>query len=261
MTQREENAVSARWMDVGRKCCAPNQTKEGNKMMKRIILLLAALLLMLPAAMAEEEALPVIPVEIVAQGEEMLHLSDAVTKAEAALQVLPANCLTRAELVRMSDDSHRWIVSIFDLTNFTDAWCIGVDAVSGEVKSIDTTNMGFFLDMADRWESVKGTEYLWSLEDKLLFDTLYTMQPIYGLPMDGDMTPGEALKRSVEVLGLASTADYEIGYGYLMGAGDGQTNGVWEVYFVQNGDYVYKVNLDAVSGDVYLVEPDESGNG
>lgn len=230
-------------------------------MMKKILLALAALLLMLPAAMAEEAELPVIPVEIVVQGEGMLHLSDAVAKAEEALAVLPADCLTRAELVRMSDDSHQWIVSIFDLTSFTDAWSIGVDAVSGEVKSVDTTNMGFFLEMVDRWETVKGTEYLWPLEDKLLFDTLYTMQPIYGLPMDGDMTYAEALKRAVEVLGLASTADYEIGYGYIMGAGDGQINGVWEVYFVQNGDYVYKVNLDAVNGDVYLVEPDEGGNG
>ena len=227
--------------------------------MKKFLLILAALLLMMTAACAEEPA--AVPAQIVPHVDGMLHMTDAIKKAEAALEMLPADCLTRAELVRMTDDSHQWIVSIFDLTSFTDGWCIAVDAVSGEVKSVDTTNIGYFSEMSARWETAKGVEYLWSLEDKLLYDTLYTMQPTYGMPVSGDMSYAEALVKAMNVLGMTSSADYEIGYGYIMGSGDGTTNGVWEVYFVQGSEYVYKVNLDAVTGAVYLVEPDEEGNG
>jgi len=42
---------------------------------------------------------------------------------------------------------------------------------------------------------------------------------------------------------------------------DGQTNGVWEVWFMQENEMIYKVNLDAVTGEIYLIEPDEEGNG
>ena len=65
----------------------------------------------------------------------------------------------------------------------------------------------------------------------------------------------------MQALGLNSPADFDIGYGYIMGMGDGGVNGMWEVYFVQSGELVYKVNLDAVNGEIYLIEPDVEGNG
>lgn len=233
--------------------------------MKKLVMLLAVLMLVLTAAVAEEPAeeaaVQALPVEIIPQTEDMLYMTEAITKAEAALPVVPADCLTRAELVRMNDDSCQWVVSIYDLTAFTDGWCIMLDAVTGEVVATDKTDIGFFVNMQTQWESVKGIKALWSLEDKLLFDTLFNMMPTRGLPVEGDMSHGDALARAIEALGLTSAADYQIGYGYIMGEADGQTNGVWEVYFVQGDELVYKVNLDAVSGDIYLIEPDEEGNG
>ena len=110
-----------------------------------------------------------------------------------------------------------WIVTIFDLTNFSDGWCMTVDAVSGEVLFTDSTNIGYFDGIAALWESAKGVEALWSLEDKLLFDTLYTMQPTYGLPMDGDMSQSEALVKAMSAVGVTSASEYQIGYGYIMG--------------------------------------------
>ncbi|MBQ8555072.1 MAG: PepSY domain-containing protein [Clostridia bacterium] len=228
--------------------------------MKRFLLLLAALMLMMTFAIAEEEA-TVVPVQIIPQAEDMLYMSDAIAKANEALEVLPDNCLTRAELVQMSDGSHRWVVSIFDLTNYTDAWCIEVDALSGEVLQKTTTSYGFFVDMYARWEQAKGINALWSLEDKMLYDTLYSIQPMYSLPLETDMTHGEALEKAIAALEMTNAAEYKIGYGYMMGIGEGEVNGVWEVYFVQNDEMVYKVNLDAVTGEIYFIEPDAEENG
>lgn len=231
--------------------------------MKKLLLLLAALLLAITPAMADslqpEDAN--VPVEILPQGEGMLHMADAIGAAQASLPVLPADTLTRAELVRMVDESTCWIVTIFDLTSFSDGWCVTVDAVSGAVVGTDVTNIGYFAEIADLWQTHYGPEALWTLEQKLLFDTLYTMQPTYGMPMDGDMPQGEALVKAMAAVGVTSASEYQIGYGYIMGSGDGQTNGVWEVYFVSGEELIYKVNLDAVTGEIYLIEPDEEGNG
>ena len=227
--------------------------------MKKLLMLLAVLLLAAAPALAEDAMPEIVPVEILPQSEGMVYMADAIEVAKTAMGVVPAECLIRAELVRMSDDSCQWIVTAFDLTNFSDGWCISVNAVTGELLAVDTTKLGFFAIIHDRWESVKGIEALWSMEDKLLFDTLYTMQPVYGLPMEGDMPQGEALVKAMNAVGVTSIQEYAIGYGYIMGAGE--TNGVWEVYFVQGEELIYKVNLDAVTGEIYLIEPDEEGNG
>lgn len=227
--------------------------------MKKLLVLLAALLLALTPVLAEESQTPAVPVEILPQTEGLMYMADALAAAKGTLPVLPADCLTRAELVRMSDGSCQWIVTIFDLSNFADGWCIAVDASTGEVLTTDVTDIGYFDTVSARWATVKGVEALWSLEDKLLFDSLYTIQPTYGLPMEGDMSSAQALEKAMAAVGVADAAQYEIGYGYIMGAGE--TNGVWEVFFVQGGEVVYKVNLDAVTGEIYLIEPDEGGNG
>ncbi|MBQ2953624.1 MAG: PepSY domain-containing protein [Clostridia bacterium] len=227
--------------------------------MKKLLMLLAALLLAVAPVLAEDAEMPAVPVEILPQTEGLMYMADAIAAAKATLPVLPADCLTRAELVRMSDGSHQWIVTVFDLGNFADGWCIAVDAVSGEVLMTDATTIGYFDTVSARWQVVKGPEALWSLEDKLLFDTLYTMQPTYGLPMDGDMSQGEALVKAMAAVGVTAVEDYDIGYGYIMGAGD--ANGVWEVWFMNGDEMIYKVNLDAVTGQIYLIEPDEEGNG
>jgi len=228
--------------------------------MKKLLMLLLAILLAVTPVLAEEDT-PIVPVEILPQSEEVLFMADAIEKAKASLAILPAESLIRAELVRMSDDSCQWIVTVFDLTNFSDGWCISLNAKDGEVITTDMTHIGYFADVVTRWEAAKGVEALWTLEDKLLFDTLYTMQPTYGLPMDGDMSQGEALVKAMNAVNVTSANDYQVGYGYIMGAGDGQTNGVWEVWFMQGEEMIYKVNLDAVTGEIYLIEPDEEGNG
>lgn len=224
--------------------------------MKKLMMLILVLMLCVPA-LAEGTA--EIPVKITAPANGHIALETAINTAQQGLPVQPAQYQTRAELVRMSDDSCRWIVTVFDLASLSAGWCVEIDAFSGDVVFSSTTYDGFFLDVYDRWTAKKGVHALWSLEDKQLYDALYAVLPSYGLPMDGDMLAGQALTKALFVLGLESSEGYAVGYGYLMG-GDGY-NGVWEICLVKNSQVVYRVNLDAKTGDVYYMEPDEAGNG
>lgn len=229
--------------------------------MKKMLTLLLALALLLCTALAENtEETVILPVEIVEQTEDVVSLSAALDAAKQSLAVVPAESLIRAKLVRMSDDSRLWIVTIFDVATFyADAWCITVDAASGAVVETVTTDIGYFTGIFETWLQAKGPMALWSLEDKQIWDALYSLNPSSGQPVEGDMSQGEALAKAIDALSLTNAVEYQIGYGYLMGSGE--NNGVWEVYFVQEGEVVYKVNLDAGTGEVYYIEPDEEGNG
>ena len=224
--------------------------------MKKLMMLLLALMLCVPAF---AEGGMVVPVEIADPANGHIALETAITTALQELPVQPESYQTRAELVRMSDDGARWIVTVFDLTSLTDGWCVEIDAFSGDVAMRYTTYDGFFQDAYDRWVAKKGIHALWPLEDKQLFDALYAVLPSYGLPQVSDMSAGNALTKALFVLGLESSEGYAVGYGYLMG-GEGY-NGVWEITLVKNSQVAYRVNLDAVTGDVYYMEPDENGNG
>ena len=224
--------------------------------MKKLMMLILALMLCAPA-LAEGTA--AIPVEIADPANGHIALETAITKALQELPVQPESYQTRAELVRMSDESARWIVTVFDLTSLSDGWCVEIDAFSGEVVISYTAYDGFFQDAYDRWVAQKGIHALWPLEAKQLFDALYAVLPSYGLPQVSDMSAGNALTKALFVLGLESSEGYAVGYGYLMG-GEGYS-GVWEITLVKNSQVVYRVNLDAVTGDVYYMEPDENGNG
>ena len=224
--------------------------------MKKLMMLLLALMLCVPAF---AEGGMVVPVEIADPANGHIALETAITTALQELPVQPESYQTRAELVRMSDDGARWIVTVFDLTSLSDGWCVEIDAFSGDVAMSYTTYDGFFQDAYDRWVAKKGIHALWPLEDKQLFDALYAVLPSYGLPQVSDMSAGNALTKALFVLGLESSEGYAVGYGYLMG-GEGY-NGVWEITLVKNSQVAYRVNLDAVTGDVYYMEPDENGNG
>ncbi len=223
--------------------------------MKKLMIILLALLLC-GTAFAHEH--PAIPAHRTEPANGTIALADALTNAMQALPVRPEQYQTRAELVYMTDDSCRWIVTVFDLTTLTDGWCVEMDAFTGDVTMSCTTDDGFFRETYNAWAVHKGPHVLWSLEDKQLYDALYAVMPAYGLPMPGDLSAEDALKKALAVLAMDDAAGYDVGYGYLMG-GEGY-NGVWEICLVVDDQVNYRVNLDAVTGEVYYMEPDE-GNG
>lgn len=224
--------------------------------MKKLMMLFFALMLCMPV-FAEDAVM--IPAALTAPANGYIALETAITNALAALPEKPEKHQTRAELVIMSDNySRRWIVTVFDMTSLSDAWSIELDAFSGEVKASYTTCDGFFQDVLEKWTAQKGPQVLWTPPEKMLFDSLYALQPSYGKSLDSDISWGDAATRAATALGIIK-GKYDIGYGYLMG-GEGY-NGVWEICFVDDGALVYKAHVDAVTGEILLIESDEGGNG
>ncbi len=222
--------------------------------MKKLLCLLLALLC--TAAYAEGYDLPR---KLLPHEEAALPLDRALTMARQAVDRVPAQAIIRAELVQTASGAKNWMVTIFDAATLADAWCVTLSAANGQLLGLEAAEDGFFAETYAAWTAQKGRHELWSLEDKQLYDAVYAMLPSYGLPAKNDMSAQKALERALFVLGLQNASGYEVGYGYLMG-GDGY-NGVWEISLVYAGQVSYRVNLDAVTGEVYYMEPDEAGNG
>lgn len=226
--------------------------------MKKLMMMILALMLCAPA-MAETSS-AVLPVKILEHEDVKITMNEAMTTAQQIVHPdIQTDKVVRATLVELSDGRSAWVVTIFDITRLTYAWYATVDASTGDVLEMGVSDDGFFSNIFNAWTAQKGTYALWSLEDKQLYDALYALQPSYGLPVEGDMPAGQALTKALFLLGMTSSEGYSVGYGYIMGGED--YNGVWEICLVQNGQVVYRVNLDAQTGDLYYMEPDEAGNG
>lgn len=226
--------------------------------MKKLMALLMALLLCTPA-LAEESQRPALPVKLIGQEAAAVSMAEAMAEAQKLIHDFPVENSTRAELVELADGKLAWVVTTFDTSTLVYAWVTMVDAENGDVLYAEVSNDGYLPNVLEAWTDAKGSQVLWSLEDKQLYDALYTMLPSYGLPIPGDMSADKALMQALALLGMPGAEGYEVGYGYLMG-GDGY-NGVWEIHLVRNGETAYQVNLDAVTGAVYYIYPDEAGNG
>lgn len=226
--------------------------------MKKLMMLILAVMLCAPA-MAETPS-AVLPVKILEHEDVKITMNEAMATAQQIVHPdIQTDKVVRATLVELSDGRSAWVVTIFDITRLTYAWYATVDASTGDVLEMGVSDDGFFSNIFNAWTAQKGTHALWSLEDKQLYDALYALQPSYGLPVEGDMPAGQALTKALFLLGMTSSEGYSVGYGYIMGGED--YNGVWEICLVQNGQVVYRVNLDAQTGDLYYMEPDEAGNG
>ncbi len=227
-----------------------------NMKVRRAAALLSAIAL-LPACsvFAETAADSLIPVAVVSSDAADETADDAVERLLEAKE----NTLTRYERVLLSGGREAWIICQFDQSTMTDATCRMIDATTMEVLSEDTTDTGYFFTVRERWEQVKGIYELWSLQDKALFDRLYSLSPCYGEPDEGDMTQEEALASAMEATGITND-DYDaVGYGYICGIGE--NGGMWQVYFVKNNECFSMVNLDARESAILMVDSVDDGNG
>ncbi len=222
--------------------------------MKKMIALLLVLLLCSPA-LAEESQRPALPVKIIGQETALVSMAEAMTEAQKLIHDFPVEKSTRAELVELADGKRAWVITTFDTSTLVYAWVAMVDAENGDVLYAEVSNDGYLPNVLEDWTDAKGPQVLWSLEDKQLYDALYSLQPSYGLPVEGDLSAEAALAEALAVLGLDSVGGYSVGYGYLMG-GEGY-NAMWEICLVVDGQVDYHVNLDAVTGEVYYVERNE----
>lgn len=222
--------------------------------MKKLLCLLMALMLC-SMAFAEESTIQydlLLPVRALPQEEAAVPMEEAITIAKQAQGNMPEELLIRATLTETADGSRVWVVVMFNTATLVDAWCVTVNAESGELIFGEGPD---FFHTRKAWTDAKGLQALWTLEDKQLYDALYALLPTYGLPVEGDMSAEAALDKALSALGLTSAGGYEVGYGYLMG-GEGY-NGVWEICLVVDGLVDCRVNLDAVTGEVYYLERNE----
>lgn len=234
--------------------------------MKKLMAMLFALMLCLPVLAENAAPIPVEIVEVRAQNHIQVGLEEALTTAASLLPAQVEQYQTRAEVVRMSDDSYRWVVTVFDLSTLTDGWCVEIDAATGAVMDSYTTRDGIFTEPLEKWAAWKGgstNKALWRVEEKALIDALYAIQPMYGLPQEGDMSASEASEIAAAALAPYYPADRATGYlvcpGYIMGGED--CNGIWEICMAENGQVVYQVNIDAVTGEIYYISSADDGNG
>lgn len=217
-------------------------------MMKKLMALLV-LLMLCGAACAE--APEVLPVGTLARETADISMEAAMAAAQARIADAPKSFELRAELVALSDSTSAWVVTTFDTADVLHAWTVMLDAGDGHVLREEKTEWGFFEETYQSWEAQKGPHALWTMEDKQLYDRLYTLLSGYGQPVEGDMSADKALARALDALGLDKADGYSVGYGYLMGGED--CNGVWEISLVIDGELACQVNLDAVTGEIYYL--------
>ena len=230
--------------------------------MKKLVMLILALMLCVPA-LAEESTIPyelMVPVCVLPEEEAAVSMEDAVAVVHQHRKY-PEQMLTRATLTETAGGRRVWVITIFDTATFVDSECHLIDAETGSHLFGEGGPAGQFYHTKLAWTEAKGPQVLWSLADKQLYDTLYALEPMYGLPTEGDMSAEDALQKALAALELDSTGGYSVGYGYLMG-GEGY-NGIWEICLVIDGQVDCQVNLDAVTGEVYYLmhnqlEPDEA---
>lgn len=222
--------------------------------MKKMLLLLLCVVLLVGAALAESTETPaslVIPVAKIDAAPMIPEIYEPWDNAEAAWTHVLLSDGTRAIAVtyRYHDDLAHGFSVLYRYENGP-----------FETISHDETRDGWFQTAQDRWTEALGRVYaLWTVEEKALFDQIYAFVPSMGVPEETDLPADAALKRALEALTLENETDYEVGYGYVAGGTEG--SGMWQVYFVKGDETVWEVTLDAATGEVLFIEPDEEGNG
>lgn len=175
---------------------------------------------------------------------------------------------------RNSETVSAWVVSFFvkDLNAF--AGYITVESPSGEI--IDT-GFDYLLKITAMWEKEKGKNFFWDIEDKYVFQQLFTM-PDSGLrcvlPDANDISEEDANTIAISAVakqyGISESSlrqDYQMDYNlYLQRNGD-SFDRTWQVIFrhydedTQNYPQDYCVQILSTDGSVLLIEDSGSGLG
>lgn len=197
-----------------------------------------------------------------------ITMEDAISKANAAASNDGYDFShlslreTKANLVYSEEDNtYAWVVS-YIVENEADPYLLTtVDALTGTVLSITKTN---YFELYDQWELQKQLPHdLWSMEDLVLFDTLYRrsdLLPRYTLPTENDLSKETAIQVSREALcdkfnlSNASLDKYECSATLMQDIGNQRK---WYVCFCSiesptQAKVHYQVTLDANSSEILL---------
>ena len=164
--------------------------------MKKWMMLLLALVMCLPVYADEKAPIPVEIVEVRAQNHIQVGLETALSTAVGLLPEKIEQYQSRAEVVRMSDDTFRWVVTVFDLATLIDGWCVEIDAATGAVMDSYTTRDGIFTEPLEKRAAWKDGS---NLTITTITTTTLTSTPMK-IPMDRIRIGFELIKISKQVL-------------------------------------------------------------
>lgn len=216
--------------------------------MKKMLILLLGLMMLFSAALAEEP----LPEELLIPGQERVTLAEAVGMAYGLIDALPAEHMSRANLVRLTDNTHAWVVSVYGQRETQPVqWTFTFSADDGEVLWQETAAETFQQTLR-RWEKAKGEQKHWTHEQFRLYERLYVGQGNHALTQNIAIGQEEACDIALAALGLTDDRAYQMACSL--------TGDIWQVILVQDGLAVWQMSIDTAAGQVLLTQA-VGGNG
>ena len=216
--------------------------------MKRLMTLVICLLLGVSAARAEGP----LPEELLLPGQDRVTLAEAVGMALRLAEPQMEPTVSRASLVRLTDNTHAWVVTIRAREGLR-AWTFTLSADDGELLWQEASAGGDFPQTRRAWADAWGEEGRWTEGQRMLFGLLYAAAGEGAPSAGGQVSQEEACDIALAALGLPDDSAYQLACSL---SGDR-----WQIILVQEGVAMWQVTLDASDGQVTLIAPGGAGNG
>ena len=218
--------------------------------MKKLLTMAVCLLLGLSAALAEGP----LPEELLLPGQDRVTLAEAVGMAYGLMEPQSGAHISRANLVRLTDNTHAWVVTVRARGDEDrQAWTFTLSADDGELLWQEASALGDLPQTRQAWTAAWGDEGRWTDGQRMLFDRLYAAAGESKPYPDGRIAQEEACDIALAALGLADDSAYQQAC-HLSGDR-------WQIILVQEGVAMWQVTLDATDGQVLLIAPGGAGNG
>lgn len=242
------------------------------KLKRRVSITRVGLLLLLAAgimASAYADAVP-LPKALTAFTSNDLSMSEAIQMAQSVACEKRKTTMTdiadetiKASFVLLDNGQTAWVVTLFD-DAFQDPTDISIliSSPDGAILDVQTTNIGYFKTIRDRWQEKIGDADTWSLEMKALFNKLYTVHDDFAVPDDTMIQQEQAASIALrEIPDDLSVDQILYSFSFNSSAEETREQYVWRITIVSEGRKRYQVNLSAIDGSVLDVFSLDEGLG
>ncbi|WP_418832828.1 PepSY domain-containing protein [Ruminococcus sp.] len=242
------------------------------KLKRRVSITRVGLLLLLAAsimASAYADAVP-LPEALSAFTSDDLSMNEAIQIAQSVacqkrnISVTDiADETIKASFVLLDNGQTAWVVTLFD-DAFQDPTDISIliSSPDGAILDVQTTNIGYFKTIRDRWQEKMGDADTWSLEMKALFNRLYTVHDDFAVPDDTMIQQEQAASIALrEIPDDLSVDQILYSFSFNSSAEETREQYVWRITIVSEGKKRYQVNLSAIDGSILDVFSLDEGLG
>lgn len=242
------------------------------KLKRRVSITRVGLLLLLAAgimASAYADAVP-LPKALTVFTSNDLSMSEAIQMAQSVACEKRkttvrdmADETIKASFVLLDNGQTAWVVTLFD-DAFQDPTDISIliSSPDGAILDVQTTNIGYFKTIRDRWQEKMGDADTWPLEMKALFDKLYTVHGDSAVPDDTMIQQEQAASIALrEIPDDLSVDQILYSFSFNSSAEETREQYVWRITIVSEGRKRYQVNLSAIDGSVLDVFSLDEGLG